>query len=82
MKVAVHDVSGQLVLLTETEYETLVRYTNGQDIKEVAAAMNVSYRTAQNYLYNLSRKLELPGNNRALLTQLALARGCIDNQFL
>jgi len=82
MNAAVYTAYFELACLTRTQYKTWEHLSSGKTLKETATCMNVSYRTAQNYLYALCDKLEVDQGNRADLTQLALAQHVVENKFV
>lgn len=61
--------------LTERERELLIHLSRGASVKEAAAAMNVTYKTADNQKSSIMRKLDI--HDRVELARFAIREGVI-----
>jgi DNA-binding NarL/FixJ family response regulator len=64
-------------LLTDREREVLVLLARGHSTKEIASALDIGTRTVETHRANLMRKLGV--KSVALLTQVAIREGIVDN---
>ena len=64
-------------LLTDREREVLILLARGHSTKEIASALDIGTRTVETHRANLMRKLGV--KSVALLTQVAIREGIVDN---
>jgi len=64
-------------VLTDREREVLVLLARGHSTKEIASALDIGTRTVETHRANLMRKLGV--KSVALLTQVAIREGIVDN---
>ncbi len=61
--------------LTAREKEVLKMLAEGQSVKEIACALNLSVKTVEAHKFNLMRKLDI--HNKAQLVQYAIQKKII-----
>lgn len=62
-------------LLTKTEIRVLKKISEGKTTAEIADELFISPKTAENHRYNISKKLNLSGNNALLHFVIARMKG-------
>lgn len=71
---------GPLTALSQREFEIFCLAARGMTLKEIAANLHISYKTAANYLTQIKRKLDV--DTLAELTRLAYLHKLFDQSLL
>jgi two-component system invasion response regulator UvrY len=77
-RMAMHEFEAQSPVdaLSEREFAVFVELARGMTVNQIAAAMNISPRTAGTHLYNIKQKL--CASNQAELALIAIRHGVIE----
>ncbi|MFH1539391.1 MAG: response regulator transcription factor [bacterium] len=71
-----HDKKDLMSLLSDREFQVLVRLARGKKTGEIAEELNIGYNTVKTYRYRIMEKLNL--KNAYELAHFAISRGLIE----